>query len=347
MLKNKSLEEFGYNFLGPILSKYTQEVYKKVRSMEGDVKVFHLAREGYALQQAFNILNVDDIPTSYLYVSRTFLFRILSDVEESWEFSVKHSYEGNLGDFFHARYAFTSEQIDKILSEDELDKKICLPQDFEFVCGILSSKRIEISNIVSQTRDVYLEYLEAVGFSSKDRIPVVLDVGYSGTIQKLLTMLVNKNTHGIYMLTTKSYDHKFSSGVAHIDHVFKTNVKMGGGYKLLDRSMFLEALLTSPDGQFIDILKGMDSKSYHYCFGKRTYTQDNYGDLSVLIKGALDCVRDNEESQISFSVVEIEDIYDSYVSQRNLLPRAAWPLFVLDDAISGEGNLNPLDFFGL
>lgn len=100
MLKNTSLKEFGYNFLGPILSVYTSKLIKKLNVIPGEPKVFHLAREGYALKQAFNILNNDSIPSHYLYASRTFMFRITLDIERSWSISVKHSFDGLLGEFF-------------------------------------------------------------------------------------------------------------------------------------------------------------------------------------------------------------------------------------------------------
>ena len=116
MLKNTSLKEFGYNFLGPILSVYTSKLVDKLKPIPGKTKVFHLAREGYALKQAFNIVDENNTSSDYLYVSRTFLFRITLDIESSWSISVKHSFDGLLGEFFKSRYAFTSEQTEAMNS---------------------------------------------------------------------------------------------------------------------------------------------------------------------------------------------------------------------------------------
>lgn len=103
--------------------------------------MFHLAREGYALKQAFNILNNDSIPSHYLYASRTFMFRITLDIERSWSISVKHSFDGLLGEFFKSRYAFTSEQTEAILLGYDESSKIKLPRDYPKVVKILKEKK--------------------------------------------------------------------------------------------------------------------------------------------------------------------------------------------------------------
>lgn len=349
MLKNKSLREFGYIFLGPIIATYVTEVNKQLRQItpQKNIKVFHLAREGYVFEQAFDIINKGDVSSSYLNVSRTFLFRITCHIEDSWKYSVKHSYKGTLSDFFKSRFAFTQENVEHFLDSAELEKTVSLPEDFEYVCRILKANQESIRRITTPTREVYLSYLHSVGFTDSAVTPVVLDVGYSGTIQKLLTLLLKKDTSGIYMITTKSGQIMVNDNVASVDHVFKTNVEMGGGYMMLDRSMFLESLLTAPNGQFVDIIKDLNNDAYHFCFGKQTYTQENFTDLSMVHDGALSCVEDCIKHNIHYTVKDIEELFETFVTHRNLLPRATWPLFVLDDAISGEGNLNPLRFFGL
>ena len=347
MLKNISLYDFGYNFLGPILSRYVSGVSEKLSQLPKNAKVYHLAREGYAIEKAFDRVNEDNIPCSYLNVSRVFLFKIMADLEASWPLSVKHGFSGTLAQFLHARFAFSQQQIDYIVSIEAQTQQVVLPDDYSKVCKILKSSQKKITEIVTPTRNVYLSYLESIGFTSKATTPVVLDVGYSGTIQKLLTLLVSKDVHGIYMITTKSGSFDIGTNKVHIHHVFKSNVKMGEGYTLLDRSMFLEALLTAPHGQFVDIIANENEESFHFCYGKRTYTQENYTDLDTVVCGGLACIENAHNNSIQFTISEIEALFTAHVTQRNLLPSATWPLFIFDDAISGEGNVHPLSFFGL
>ena len=347
MLKNISLYDFGYNFLGPVLSRYVSVVSEKLSQLPENKKVFHLAREGYALEKAFDHVMPNNVPSAYLNVSRVFLFRIMADVDASWPLSVKHGFSGTLAQFLHARFAFSQQEIDTLVSGEQQEKTLVLPDDYNNVCSILKACQHKIRELVKPTRGVYLRYLDTLGFTHHDVTPVVLDVGYSGTIQKLLTLLVEKEVHGIYMITTQTGSVAVGGNNAHIDHVFKTDVKMGGGYTLLDRSMFLEALLTAPNGQFVDIIEDGNTNTFHFCYGKKTYTQENFSDLDTVLSGALSCVEHAHNHHIHYSLNDIETLFAAYVTQRNLLPRASWPLFVFDDAISGEGNVNPLSFFGL
>lgn len=348
MLESISLREFGYNFLGPILSKYVAEVYKKLNTYDQTVSVFHLAREGYALKRAFELYSdASSYNSTYLLASRTFLFRISLDIEESWPLSVGHNFTGTLAEFLRSRYAFTALEAEQILRDEDSNKLVSLPKDTNEICRVLKSNLTLISSIISESKQAYLSYLSSIGFLNKGSHPLVLDVGYSGTIQKLLTLITSSQVNGIYMITTSSKTDYINTTPYSIDHVFNTNVKLGEGYLMLDRSMFLEALLTSPNGQFVDIIKGSEAGSYSFCYGKRNYTQDNFEKLEHVLMGALACVSDAKKYGFSYSVDEIEELYKKYVTQRNLLPRASWPLFVLDDAISGHSDLHPLNFFGL
>ncbi len=349
MLKNSSLEGFGYNFLGPILSTYIEHTNRQlqVKNKKKPIKVFHLAREGYALQKAFEIVNNHDIPSEYLYVSRSFLFRIMLDIEASWEFSIKHNFEGTMEELFQQRFSYSQDQITQVLNSKQRRQEISLPCDYQKVCIILSDNLVKLKKLNNSARKAYLHYLESIGFTSIQFDPVMLDIGYSGTIQKLLTLLVGRDTHGVYMITTQSGKYRLGENTADIRHVFRTGLGMGEGYMMLDRSMFLEALLTAPDGQFIDLIQDVNDESFHFCFGKRTYTQESFSDLEVVLKSALRSIKDNRNVGITYSIEEVEQMYKAYVTQRFMVPKACWPLFVLDDSISGEGTLHPLEFFGL
>ena len=112
--------------------------------------------------------------------------------------------------------------------------------------------------------------------------------------------------------------------------------------------MFLESLFTSPDGQFIDIIASpLHTAQFQFCFGKRNYTQHHFEQLSLVFEGALEAIRHFSKHDITYEIGEIEFLYEQYVSKRNLLPSATWPLFEFDDAISGFGNINSMQFFGL
>lgn len=346
MVESASLKEFGYNFCGPLLHTYLSKVLASLD--KAPKRVYCLAREGYILQKGLEVIN-PQLETHYLYASRTFLFRIMLTDQESWPLSLGHGYEGSIRDFFMARFGFTLEQVNQIIPEDELDKEIVVPADMPKLETLVTNNLEIIQSIVEPTKKAYLKYLASVQLTKETaEQAILLDVGYSGTIQKLLSLLLKSDTSGIYFITTDSSKTAAGDYKANLNFVFKDKVKMGSGYTMLDRSMFMESLFTSPDGQFIDILESpLKEGDFMLSFGKRNFTQHHFEKLSLVFEGALEAIAHFNRHNVEFSVEEIEFLYAQYVSKRNLLPRSTWPLFEFDDAISGFGNVNSMQFFGL
>lgn len=346
MVESVSLKEFGFNFCGPILHTYLSAVDKELKQSPKDV--YCLAREGYILQKGLNTLNSDLAPI-YLYASRTFLFRISLSHVDSWPLCLGHGYKGSIGDFFVARFGFTLEQVKQFVAQAEMDDEIIMPDDRARVEMLLDNNADAIETIIKPIRETYLKYLASINLTPETAEKALfLDVGYSGTIQKLLSLLLQSDTNGYYFITTDSNKTQAGNYTANLNYVFKDKVKMGGGYTMLDRSMFLESLFTSPDGQFIDIIGSpLQGNDFYFCFGKRNYTQHHFEKLNLIFDGALDAIGHFKQHNITFEISEIEFLYEQYVSKRNLLPSASWPLFEFDDAISGFGNVNSMQFFGL
>ncbi len=48
------------------------------------------------------------------------------DIKESWEFSIKHSFDGTMEELFHERFSFTKEQIIQILDLEQREHEVSL-----------------------------------------------------------------------------------------------------------------------------------------------------------------------------------------------------------------------------
>ncbi|OFC70115.1 hypothetical protein [Alteromonas confluentis] len=344
MMESVSLKQFGYNFCGPIVYSYIKKVSSLLQ--KEPKRVYCLAREGYFFKQAFEAFNPGE-QAEYLLASRTFLFRMTINDPLSWQFSLGHAFEGTIGKFFVSRFGFTQEQTARFLSDIEFESEITLPEDKKNIEAILIRELALISDLIASSKANYLRYLQSIGLSSETLSnALLLDVGYSGTIQKLLSLLLQSNSHAFYFITTDSKNASVGEYLCTQHFAFKDQVKMGDGYTMLDRSMFLESLFTSPDGQFIDLLKSAENELIP-CYGKRNYTQHHFEKLDLVFQGALLAITDYQKSNITFSLEEIESLYSLYVNSRHMLPSATWPLFEFDDAISGFGNVNSLQFFGM
>ncbi|MBT1064910.1 HAD family hydrolase [Bowmanella sp. Y26] len=351
MNRTVALRDFGFNFLGPICSEYLHALEQLCQS-ESPRKLVFLAREGYFLEQVYQHLVskglMSSYPAAYLNVSRTFLFRISIADPYTWQWSLYHKYKGTLADLLVGRFGFTLSQLASLFTEEELAVNYELPAQGGDLELVLSQHLPALKSMVQESRNAYLDYLQSLGIGTTDT-PLMIDVGYSGTIQKMLTRLLQCESQGLYFITTEDGLHDIEGFQASISSVFKTGVRMGDGYLMLDRSLFLESLLTAPNGQFVEIgrMSELTEPKFHFFYGRQTRTQSHFQDLQVVFAGAQQAIEHFFRHRIRFSTEEIECMYQQYVTKRNLLPRAVCPLFDVDDVISGNGNVNPLQLFGV
>ncbi|GBL04162.1 HAD family hydrolase [Glaciecola sp. KUL10] len=347
--KQKVLGDFGFEFLGPICSEYFHQL-NEVLKVNPDAHILFLAREGYFFNDVYSKLISHNLIAQntydYFLASRTFLFRICIADPSTWEFSLKHNFEGTLDRLLVARFGFTHHVALEIFTEDELAKEYSLPNDFEEITTLFSMKLAALSKAVAKSRSSYFDYIRSLSLP-RDKKLILVDVGYSGTIQKLLTHLLGQSTHGLYFITTKAGDYNYHGKTATMECVFKDRVKMGDGYHMLDKSLFLEALLTSPNGQFVDIEKSSIPGAAQFIkfYGRHSYTQANFAELEMIFNGATDAVVSYLKNGVRFTLDEIEHLYKHYTTKSQFIPAAVRPLFDVDDAISGNGNVNPLNLF--
>ena len=351
-MKNQtSLYEFGYNFLGPICGRYFQALEEYINSSTPDQIVF-LAREGYFFSKIYKMLLVNDlissIPHTYLHVSRTFLFRISIGDASSWDLSLANSFDGTLKKLLLGRFGFSLSEIEDVFSSSELNTRWLLPVEAPQLCMKFKAVQNKLKHVVLQSRNTYLDYLSELGISCS-KAPLFLDLGYAGTIQKLLTKLLHKNTSGLYFIATSSGEHIINGNIATMTGVYKSNVSMGDGYIMLDRSLFLESLLTAPQGQFFDISKKSEysDSEFFFSFGRKANAQHNIHDLEVIFDGAVDTIVHIFKNNIKYSCEDIETLYEKYAFNRYMFPNSVRHLFDVDDAISGNANVNPMNLFRL
>ncbi|MDR9826769.1 hypothetical protein RCJ22_14245 [Vibrio sp. FNV 38] len=343
----ESLQQLGAVFLSPTLTYFNQNL---VENRPSDRPLFFLAREGYWLERSFTQyaaakqLSVD---TRYMLVSRAFLFKIGLIKPETYAFSLNFKFSGSMYELLRTRFMLSDVKIRQVFTEKEQNQKLLLPADLKKVSATLKAKITELTPVINKSNDAYLEYLTQLGFFEHSQVDVV-DVGYGGTIQTLLSLIFDVDTVGHYLIASNPGERKVGERCAIMKGYLKEGVKLGGGYLPLDRSMFLEGLLTAPVGQFQDIrLSPLPHHQFDYYYGRKVSTQHNFHLIEAVCQGALNQMNDFVEKAIDFSAQEVEDIYTAFVTKKGMLPRDSWPLFEIDDDIANEGTVNGIDFFGL
>ncbi|MDO6617646.1 HAD family hydrolase [Shewanella sp. 6_MG-2023] len=339
---------FGATFIGPLLSFFSNKL--ATYSQQKNDKLFFLAREGYWLQQAYSehCSSQEITPNSeYLLVSRAFMFKVMLDDPRSYAYSLDFSFDGSLKELLRTRFMLSNATVSSFFTEKELNKVISLPNDIADVETLLTTQQSKLSQIIAPTKRAYLAYLAELGMFELETINFV-DVGYSGTIQKLMTILLDKPTIGHYLIASKPGAIKVENRQANMIGYLKEGKKMGEGYTPLDRSMFLEAILTAPQGQFQDIrINQINGKGYDFYFGRKVSAQKHFHDLTQIMNGAISFVSTASKNAIEYRHDEVEKLLTQYVEKPNMIPRSSHHLFAIDDDVTGNGTVDALQFFGL
>lgn len=342
----------GSSFLGGVLSSFTKELVLSELNIE---TLFFLAREGYWLERAFKRFCKGcsiKAQSEYLLASRAFLFKLLLDDERSFAYSLKSGFKGTFSELLQSRFILNHDEITRTFSPVLLTKIIDLETDKQNVIDIFNAHKAELKTLLSPTKKAYLAYLEQLGVTKQQTLHIV-DLGYSGTIQSLLGILLNKNTYGHYLIASNPGVHSVEGFTATMKGYLKEGVKIGEGYLPLDRSMFLESLLTSPNGQFRDIRfntfnkSGNNLKQFDFYYGRKVASQKYFYILEQVMAGALDYVEHAAKHNITFTKSELEMLLNSYLSKPHMIPHSIAHIFDIDDDVTGNGTVNALQFFGL
>ena len=342
-----SLQQLGATLISPIITFFNQKLALETNIEE---RLFFLAREGYWFSRSYSEYcrvteNAEN--SEYMLVSRAFLFKIGLLEPKTFPYSLNFKFKGNLYELMRSRFMLSDVSLNTIFIDKELNKKISLPNDLQLVSALLSTKHTQLKPVIEPSSKAYHQYLTSIGFFDVETVNVV-DLGYSGTIQTLLTILFKKNTKGHYLIASNPGESFIGKQKIEMVGYLKENVKMGGGYIPLDRSMFLESLLTAPVGQFQDIrLSPLPNNTFDIYYGRKVTSQHQFHLLEQVCQGAIKQMNQYIEDGVSFSAEEVETLYITYVTKKGMLPKHSWSLFTIDDDIASEGTVNSLDFFGL
>lgn len=342
-----SLQQLGATLVAPMFTFFNQKLSSATNASQ---PLFFLAREGYWFSRAYSEycrVNGKADNSQYLLVSRAFLFKMGLTEPKTYPLSLNFKFEGSLYELMRSRFMLSDVSLKKIFTDRQQQQVIKLPEEIEKISTLLTQKQTQLTPVIEPSTLAYQQYLSSIGFFETDVINLV-DLGYSGTIQTLLTILFKKETKGHYLIASKPGEKTIEQQKMTMVGYLKEGVKMGGGYTPLDRSMFLESLLTAPVGQFQDIrLSPLPNNTFDIYYGRKVVSQHQFHLLEQVCQGAIKQMNQYIEDGVSFSAEEVETLYTTYVTKKGMLPKHSWSLFTIDDDIASEGTVNGLDFFGL
>lgn len=345
-----SAGNFGAALLGPLFLNFFRSLRTYIKT-EGISTLFFLSREGWYLQYAFDCLcragKMPAAKSTYLLASRNFLFKLGLGSSDVRQIALSTPYSGLVKAFLRDRLGLTSEEIESInsLSADHhnvLNTYLDLPIDIAAIDQFLEVTYEHLKPAIDRKKKIYLTYLQQVGFLDENqKIPHLVDIGYSGTIQRCLYNITTHSSVGHYFFTTdKAHQDPTLRAIGHL----LSHINFGSGNPLIDKSLYLEALLTAPHGRVIDIRSDDQKIEFVPDFHSFSLARSVY--LDEIIRGAIGYVIDNIDSPFSLTSDDVGNIYAALIQSARTRASEFSHLFELDDFINGNGEVNVIKKLG-
>ena len=190
----------GYEVLGPLLYGYSKWITGAIEKLNIN-KIFFLAREGYLLKKAVDIVKKSDIVTEYLYISRRSIRPALLENVNSYD---------KLSQIIKIKPTTTVEKFLKDIGlydkkHVELFGKYHYQEDTKIhevtnISEIFDQLKLDMQLNATQEKKNIIGYLQSKGLCNNIAIS---DVGWAGTMQKSLTSIFDKyRIAGFYIATT-------------------------------------------------------------------------------------------------------------------------------------------------
>ena len=242
----REYDTMGYSAFGPLFSAFSLWLNRKTDN--NDVLMF-LAREGYIFEQVYkNVFDSDKGAmrrSCYFLASRRAVSVAAIRNSEDVRGILAQFYRGTLDNLLSSRLGIE-------LFEGVDNRAVSMPEDIDSVMESLTPYMEHIFKKAEEERNNYIEYIKSMGAESNG---VIVDVGYSGTIQYYMAKLMQNKQKGLYLCTW--VDKKPEKLGCVCDAMYPVLRKEDEKtHKIFKNQLFLEAVLKAPFGQLICFRKG-------------------------------------------------------------------------------------------
>ena len=276
-LKIDTIEDFSYVFHGFIINSFLEYICTNNKNEE----ILFLAREGYNLQKLYKYYcqknDLPEIDNKYFLASRkSTMTAIIKNVNEL-EKILDNDYQGTIKDYF-------SQILDIDYNGENFDIK--LPDQKEKILPIIKNYSKVILPKYKIEKENYLNYIQKTVGEIKNNKVSIVDLGYSGTIQKQLSEIKDELIG--YYLVNSSKVKKYSEK-SQLNFLF--NINDNKEYeKIYNYSLILEYFLTAPHGQLIRFTKVKNK--VEPVFNNETISQNKQETINKINISVKNCIDD-------------------------------------------------------
>ena len=191
--KLKYFYDFGYNKLGPLLLCFSNWLYSELSKNDIN-KVFFLARDGYIMKRAFDIVNKNSkIKSSYFYASRRAII-----VPSLWEINTKNEiferivFNKNISlKNFFKKIGLEDKNLDTIIEKYnyKYEDIIEINNREQRFNDMLEDLFPIIKENAKEERNALKEYIKKEHFEGK---VAIVDIGWYGSMQKAFESILDE-----------------------------------------------------------------------------------------------------------------------------------------------------------
>lgn len=279
-----------------------------------------------------------------MITSRSFLYKLLMD-NDAILFKLSESFKGTVSDYFFNKLSVSRfSLLDSGFSDDLLNLFLDLPSDRLILSNLVKKYAHSSQCQLRFKASEYMRYFQSVAGNGDNCI--FADVGYSGTIQKLLALFCGKAFKGFYIITTSDCDSCPLTRDNIIRGLFHKVSVFGGGNPIVDNSLLLEIMMSAPYGQLNDVIFTPSSQNFNFIFGEDTYSQIAHCIFTHGQQAVYDFIeRFSLFFKSSYSNdLFAEHIFDNFIrnmSQPCLAPALLQSLGYVDDKILSSSTYTP------
>lgn len=224
------------------------------KECEQDNYLLFLSREGFCLQKFYEAYcrgrEIAPLEHQFFMTSQRAVLLASANTIEDLDGVFDQEYNGSFGNFLYEKFGI------KENNKARKNEKVSLPKDRERLKEWVYRYKGQILNNARQEKDAYLRYVRENLDEDEIERAVVVELGYSGTIQYYLTRLLKHKIGGRYLCTDKKV--KPSLIGCEVKSVYKYNFKYNEySYPKGDIAL-LEAILEAPFGQLVRMKKEKD-----------------------------------------------------------------------------------------
>lgn len=250
----KNVEKIGYRCFGPFLYGFCNWLKNNLNENKIN-KVFFLARDGFIIKKAYEILFSDTTDNNkYMYLSRRSLslpaMRMCNNIEEIYKYIIlpPSFYIDDLLNIFEIKI---NDNI--IKSKYGIEKKEMFYRnnykDNPKIKKILEDNKLKIMNEIEHQSNIFLDYAKNIDFQGN---VAIVDIGWHNSIQYLLNACFENKFSGkisgyyvgVYKDSKKLPKNNIVNGYLYNENIKKSNLK----YKTFAFVALLESLFLAQEG---------------------------------------------------------------------------------------------------